>query len=80
MIASHIGTYEQSEYICITQVVNFNCVVVFDRRLYEEAADIAFEQRDRNTLYVIQQKSSMLGNRQLLDKINTNIALLSSKR
>ncbi|XP_075148026.1 vacuolar protein sorting 16 [Haematobia irritans] len=48
--------------------------------LYEEAVDAAFDQRDINALYVIQQKANSLGNRQLLDKINTYIAMLSSKK
>ncbi|XP_065372038.1 vacuolar protein sorting-associated protein 16 homolog [Calliphora vicina] len=48
--------------------------------LYEEAIDTAFEQRDLNTLYVLQQKSTMLGNRQQLDKINVCITILASKK
>ncbi|XP_037955262.1 vacuolar protein sorting-associated protein 16 homolog [Teleopsis dalmanni] len=48
--------------------------------LYEEASEAAFEQRDLNSLYVIQQKANSTGNRMLLEKISAQIAILSSKK
>uniref|UniRef100_A0A1A9UWX3 Vacuolar protein sorting-associated protein 16 homolog n=1 Tax=Glossina austeni TaxID=7395 RepID=A0A1A9UWX3_GLOAU len=48
--------------------------------LYDEAADTAYDQKDFNTLYILQQKANTTGNRQLLEKINTYIAVLASKK
>uniref|UniRef100_A0A0K8U911 Vacuolar protein sorting-associated protein 16 homolog n=1 Tax=Bactrocera latifrons TaxID=174628 RepID=A0A0K8U911_BACLA len=48
--------------------------------LWDEAADSAFENRDINTLYTIQNKVSAIGNRVLLEKISSHIAVLASKK
>ncbi|XP_054746626.1 vacuolar protein sorting-associated protein 16 homolog isoform X2 [Anastrepha obliqua] len=48
--------------------------------LLDEATDSAFEQRDMNILYAIQNKASTNGNRALLEKIGSHIAALASKK
>lgn len=83
MTEKHIGILEQSKFNLSPKTfssLKFKIKFSYVSRLYEEAVDTAFEQRDLNTLYVIQQKVNTLGNRQQLDKITTYIAMLSSKK
>lgn len=81
MIVNLIGIFELSKFFFVgCFVFFFFCftillLILYIFRLYEEAVETAFEQRDINTLNVLQQKSNMMGNRQLLERVNTCIAI-----
>lgn len=49
-------------------------------RLYEEAIDCAFEQRDVHSLYELQKKIQLLRDQVLIDKLGAHIATLEARR